>query len=284
MTERTLVKVEAPDVMTLGKVLASSGYFSDAKQAGQAVVKVLAGQELGFGPIASMTGIYIVKGRVTLSANLLAAAIKRSGRYSYRVLALTESECSIEFTHKGEILGTSTFTMEDAQRAGLSGQNWKAYPRNMLFARAISNGAKWYCPDVFGGPIYTPDELGAEVDGETGEIIDVQPEPAEAEPEQEQEQEQEAVSELDEHFGPKEKPKSNGKGAVIKTAGWAKAALAVARDWPHYQNADGSPNFPHMLNAAANLGYSEITDKNLVTVCQALRDHAKAKFEEESAS
>jgi hypothetical protein len=30
----------------------------------------------------------------------------------------------------------------------------------MLYARALSNGAKWYCPDVFGGPIYTPDELG----------------------------------------------------------------------------------------------------------------------------
>jgi hypothetical protein len=40
----------------------------------------------------------------------------------------------------------------------------------MLYARALSNGAKWYCPDVFGGPIYTPDELGAVVDGETGEL------------------------------------------------------------------------------------------------------------------
>jgi hypothetical protein len=37
----------------------------------------------------------------------------------------------------------------------------------MLFARAMSNGARWYCPDVFAGPAYTPDELGADVDGET---------------------------------------------------------------------------------------------------------------------
>ena len=28
----------------------------------------------------------------------------------------------------------------------------------MLFARAISNGVKWYCPDVFGGPVYVPEE------------------------------------------------------------------------------------------------------------------------------
>jgi hypothetical protein len=42
----------------------------------------------------------------------------------------------------------------------------------MLFARALSNGAKWFCPDIFGGgPIYTPDELGAVIDGETGQVL-----------------------------------------------------------------------------------------------------------------
>ncbi len=161
-----------PDVMTLGKVLAQSGYFSDAKEAGQAVVKVLAGQELGFGPIASMTGIYIVKGRVTLSANLMAAAIKRSGRYTYDVLEHTDKICTIQFSEGNKILGQSTFTKEDAAKAKLSGDAWSKYPRNMLFARALSNGAKWYTPDIFGGPIYTPDELGAVVDGETGEVLD----------------------------------------------------------------------------------------------------------------
>jgi hypothetical protein len=44
----------------------------------------------------------------------------------------------------------------------------------MLFARAMSNGAKWHTPDVFAGnPVYTADELGATVDGETGEVISV---------------------------------------------------------------------------------------------------------------
>ena len=43
------------------------------------------------------------------------------------------------------------------------GSPWEKYPRNMVFARALTNGARWYCPDVFNGPIYTPDELGAGV-------------------------------------------------------------------------------------------------------------------------
>jgi len=62
--------------------------------------------------------------------------------------------------------------MEDAGNAGLIARdNWKKYPRNMLFSRAMSNGAKWHCPDVgAGAPIYTPDELGADVDDE-GAVI-----------------------------------------------------------------------------------------------------------------
>jgi len=160
------------DVMTLGKMLSQSGYFQDAKEAAQAAVKVLAGQELGFGPIASMTGIFIVKGKVTLSANLVGAAIKRAAHYDYQVKRLDNTGCELAFYEQGKILGTSLFEEKDAKQAGLSGQdNWKKYPRNMYFARAMSNGAKWYCPDVFGGPIYTPDELGMIIDGETGEII-----------------------------------------------------------------------------------------------------------------
>jgi hypothetical protein len=160
-------------VMDLGTVLAKSGYFQDAKDAAQAVVKVLAGRELGFGPIASMTGFNIIKGRVSMSANLMGAAIKRSSKYNYRVRQHDSTGCSIEFFErngdKWDSIGHSVFTIEDAHKAGT--QNLEKFPRNMLFARAMSNGAKWYCPDIFGGPVYTPEELGEVVDGETGEIV-----------------------------------------------------------------------------------------------------------------
>jgi hypothetical protein len=160
-------------VMDLGNVLAKSGYFQDAKDAAQAVVKVLAGRELGFGPIASMTGFYIVKGHVSMSANLMGAAIKRSGKYNYRIINHNATACAIEFFErtgdKWESVGQSVFTIDDARKAGT--QNLEKFPRNMLFARAISNGARWYCPDIFGGPVYTPEELGEVIDGETGEIV-----------------------------------------------------------------------------------------------------------------
>lgn len=177
-----LVPINQPlDVMTLGEVLQRSGYFTDVKDAAQAVVKILAGQEMGIGAIAAMTGIYIVKGRVTLSANLMAAQIKRSRRYNYIIREITDAGCSIEFFENDRSIGFSLFAEPDAKAAGLlAGDNWRKFPRNMYFARAMSNGAKWYCPDVFSGPVYTPDELGplpagaSYVDTATGEVTDQQ--------------------------------------------------------------------------------------------------------------
>lgn len=172
MNESTAL-VPLNDTLQLGKVLAESGFFADSRSASQAVVKVLAGRELGFGPVAAMTGINIISGRVSLSANIMAAALKRSGRYNFRVREMTEAACKIEFFErsgdKWETIGVSTFTAEDAKRAGT--KNMDKYPRNMLYARAMSNGVRWYCPDVTGGPVYTPEELGAPVN-EEGEIIE----------------------------------------------------------------------------------------------------------------
>ena len=172
------------DPVQLGQVLAQSGYFSDAKQAAQAAVKVMAGQEIGLPPVASMTGVYIVQGRVTIGANLMAALMRKHPDYDYRVTEHTAEACEVEVFYKGEKAGTSRFTIEDAKKANLVKNGpWTQHPRNMLFARAISNAAKWYAPDVFAGnPVYTPDEMGAEVDGETGEVVKLPPQDASGHP------------------------------------------------------------------------------------------------------
>ncbi len=177
------------DTMTVAGMLAKSGFFGEVKEQGQALAKILAGQELGMGPIASLMGVYFSNGKITYSANIMAASIKRSGVYTFRIKRHDNDGCTLAFFERGEQVGESSFTMEDAKTAGLTTGNgrgnWEKYPRNMCFARAMSNGAKWFCPDVFGGITpYTPDELGAEVrmtdDGEMVpikvEVIDRQPE------------------------------------------------------------------------------------------------------------
>ncbi len=149
------------DLLQLGKAMANSGFFKDAQRASQAIVKILAGREMGIGPSAAMAGIYIIDGKTVLSAGLIASAIKRSERYDFRVKALTPQACTITFLERGEVVGESAFTLEDAQAAGLANKPvWKSYPRNLLFARALTNGARWYCAGVFGGAVYEAEELG----------------------------------------------------------------------------------------------------------------------------
>jgi hypothetical protein len=176
--------------MELGNVLARSGYFKDARDASQAVVKVLFGREIGIGPVSAMMGIHIIEGKPAPSANLIAARIKSSGRYDYRVREHTTEACRLEFFERDskggrESLGVVEWTMDDAKRAGLTGKAgspWQKYPRAMLFARAISEGARVHAPELFGGaPVYTPEELGAEVDAE-GNAVVISSEPLPAAP------------------------------------------------------------------------------------------------------
>ena len=175
-----LVKSEArqlvrniDDLARVSKLLADSGYFTDARDAAQCGVKVLAGLEMGIGAFSSMAGIHVIKGKPSIGAGLMAAAVKRSGKYNYRVTRHTASECVIDFFERGEACGTSSFSMDDAKAAGLvNNDNWKRAPRNMLFARALSNGVRWYAPDVFDVSTYVPEELGADVDDE-GNVVRV---------------------------------------------------------------------------------------------------------------
>ncbi len=95
MNENALVPLA--DTMQLGKVLAESGFFSDARGAAQAVVKVLAGRELGFGPIASMVNIHIVEGKPTIGAHILASLIKRSPNHDFDLLKSSPRECELRF-------------------------------------------------------------------------------------------------------------------------------------------------------------------------------------------
>jgi hypothetical protein len=145
------------DVMSTAKIFAESGMFTDSKQMAQAFVKIQAGQEMGIGAFASMTGINIIMGKPTISAGLIASAVKGSGKYDYKVKEMNDKACSIDFYQGKEFIGNSTFTLEDAKKQ--STKNLDKFPKNMLFARAISNGQKWFCPDIFQISVYVPEEM-----------------------------------------------------------------------------------------------------------------------------
>ena len=153
----TVQQLPINELMNMAKAFAESGMFADTKSAAQAIVKIQAGQEIGIPPFAAMTGIHIIQGKPTIGAGLIASRVKGSGKYDYKVIEASEKVCSIDFYQGNTKIGNSTFTIEDAKKALT--KNIDKFPKNMLFARAISNGVKWYCPDIFSGPVYVPEEM-----------------------------------------------------------------------------------------------------------------------------
>ena len=156
---------ENMDVFRLGEVMSKSGFFPSAKDATKAVVKILAGREMGIAPVAAMMGIHVITTQngtsIQVGANLLASLVKSHPRYDYRVTRHDDNACVIEFFQDGKPIGVSSFSKADAEKAGT--KNMGKFPRNMLFARAMSNGVKWYCPDVTAGiTAYVPGEVPQE--------------------------------------------------------------------------------------------------------------------------
>jgi len=164
MTQELAIPVSFEETTNLARAFVQSGMFSDTKQLSQAIVKIQAGRELGLPPVYSMQNINMIRNRLTTSANTMAMLIKKSGRYNYRIKEHTDRSCTIVFYEldgeKWIEVGESTFTLEDAKRADLvkPDSGWMKYPRAMLFSRAISQGARLYCPDAIGG-IYTDEEI-----------------------------------------------------------------------------------------------------------------------------
>ena len=80
------------EVERAAKAMAGSGFFTDTKQAAQAIVKIMAGAELGVGAFASMVGVNIIQGKPTFSANIM-AAVPPMDSPATPCLSLTRQSC-----------------------------------------------------------------------------------------------------------------------------------------------------------------------------------------------
>lgn len=177
----SLIKGNITDITGYAEAFVKSGLFSDTSSVFQAIVKIQAGQEIGIPPFQAMKGISIIRGNIVIGAGLMASKVRESQRYDYEIEKLENDICIINFTKNGKSLGKSSFSIEDARKAGTGAQaikegyakNIDKYPRNFLFARAMSNGVKWYCPDVFLTPVYVEEEAD-EIKGESSKDILVQ--------------------------------------------------------------------------------------------------------------
>ena len=122
------------------------------------------GRELGIGPMTALQGITVIDGKPSMSAQLIGALIRRAG---HKITAeSTEQGATVTITRTDGTEHRGTFTMADAQRAGLVRPNsgWTKYPKDMCYARAMTQAARHGAQDVLAGVVYTPEELGADED------------------------------------------------------------------------------------------------------------------------
>lgn len=151
--------VDWPKELEGAKLLLSSGLLPPSiKTAQQALYVILTGRDLGLSPVQSLRSINVIQGKIEVAADMQLALFKRHGGRA-QFTALTDAEAVLTLHHANGDAHTETFTMADAQRAGLNGDNWRKYPRAMLRSRVITAGLKSVGFDVLAGA-YAEGEIG----------------------------------------------------------------------------------------------------------------------------
>ncbi len=151
------------EVNDLAERFAKSSLLPKSMQgkAADVLVTIMAGQEMGLSPMASLRAIHVIEGKPVLSADGMIALVLGSGKAVY-FERVEESDTSV--TYETLRVGSKTprrctWTMQMAKVAGLNlKDNWRQYPRAMLASRAKSELARDVYPDVLAG-VYSDDEI-----------------------------------------------------------------------------------------------------------------------------
>jgi hypothetical protein len=142
----------------LSKATTVSPEFRD--KPANVLAAIMAGAELNFPPMAALRSVHIIKGIPKLTADAMVAVVLASGKALYFEPSVM-SATSVTFVTKrvGSTREQScTWSIEDAKRAGLTSDNHRLYPRQMLAARAKSELARSIYPDLCAG-LYTEEEV-----------------------------------------------------------------------------------------------------------------------------
>ncbi len=126
---------------------------------------ILKGLELGLGPMGSLQGIYIFKGKTGIYYDVIVGLLRREG-YGVRWDKTDEFIAKVVLTHPDGTSFPYSFTIEQAKKAGLvkkakDGSEttvWYTHRATMLRARAVTTAARSFAGGVMAG-IYEHDEI-----------------------------------------------------------------------------------------------------------------------------
>lgn len=172
---------QAREVATIADMLCRTSFVPKAFQGkpAECAAAVLAGQEMGMSPMASLRAIDVIEGRPGLSALGLRAQVQSKGHEIWTHES-TATRAIVKGRRKGsDKVETSVWTIERAKTFGLTGKkNWREQPTAMLLARATSECARLIAADALLGMPYSTEELADGADAPAP----VSGPPAEAQP------------------------------------------------------------------------------------------------------
>jgi len=155
------------EMMTLAREAVAAGLVPRGMTPEAAYLSIITGEGLGLPPTQAMRAVFVVEGKITLSAQAMGGCLQRGGG------SLVWHEMSAAAAEVEAILPSLTpgmppsrarvrWTIDDAKRAGKAGSGtWAKYPMAMLANRALAQACRMAAPATFMG-IYDPDEIGEE--------------------------------------------------------------------------------------------------------------------------
>jgi hypothetical protein len=149
---------DVQNVRTLAKDLLDSGLFPGVRNIAGAVTIIQAGLELGVPPVAALSTMVIISGRIAMEAKLLLALAHNRAGVTWKIKE-SESGCWVTFSRPGWTDIESSFTEAEAKAANLLGKdNWRLWKKDMYFARAAGRGSRRIAPDALLG-LYAKEEM-----------------------------------------------------------------------------------------------------------------------------
>lgn len=167
-------------VAKLAEMIAGTQFVPGAIRNDPAAIAaaVLFGAEIGLEPMQSLARIAVIDGKPSVAAETQRALILAAGHELWTVEAGSTRVVLAGRRRGSSHVSEVAWTLDDAKRAGLSGKpSWRAYPRQMLTARATAELARLVFADVIGG-LAALEELDDPAALENGKPADETPAPA----------------------------------------------------------------------------------------------------------
>lgn len=154
---KEVAPLSVTDIEKMALAVAKSGMFG-VRTPEQAMSLMLIAQAEGLHPAIAARDYHVIQGRPALRADAMLARFQLAGG-KVEWIDHSDTKVSARFSHPQGGSVVIDWTFERAKNAGLTGkETWRAYPRQMLRSRVISEGVRAVFPGVAVGT-YTVEEV-----------------------------------------------------------------------------------------------------------------------------